>query len=163
MKLSPSLLGTLQKLPIFQDLSPTQLKGLFRICQQETYEPGVSLCRVGAESDRMYILLSGTVEVSTTSHVLIVHEKAVTTIGEAGVLTGEPRSASVVTETAVKALSIDRRSLQKMVRDDAVFGIRLYRNVMAMLRQKLIAADQRIEELSQAQEQDSDKEFPVMV
>jgi len=63
-------------------------------------------------------------------------------------LTGEPRSASVSTESPVKALLIRRGSLSKLMQEDPALATRLYRNMMVMLRQKLIAADRRIEELS---------------
>ncbi|MBT4499445.1 MAG: cyclic nucleotide-binding domain-containing protein [Gemmatimonadetes bacterium] len=148
MALSSSLLGMLQKLPVFQDLSPTQLKQLFGICLQENYEKGASLCKAGEKSDRMFVLLSGEVAIYTPGNVLLVREKAITTIGEAGLLTGEPRSASVSTESPVKALLIRRGSLSKLMQEDPALATRLYRNMMVMLRQKLIAADRRIEELS---------------
>ena len=138
----------LQKLPVFQDLSPTQLKQLFGICLQENYEKGASLCKAGEKSDRMFVLLSGEVAIYTPGNVLLVREKAITTIGEAGLLTGEPRSASVSTESPVKALLIRRGSLSKLMQEDPALATRLYRNMMVMLRQKLIAADRRIEELS---------------
>jgi CRP-like cAMP-binding protein len=151
MALSSSLLGLMQKLPVFQDLSPTQLKQLFGICLQENYEKGASLCKTGGESDRMFILLSGEVAIFTPGNVLLAREKAITTIGEAGLLTGEPRAASVATETEVKALLIRRRSFFKLMQEDSTLATRLYRNMMVMLRRKLIAADRRIEELSQGQ------------
>ena len=108
MNSTTSLLGSLQKFPIFQDLSPTQLRQLITVCQHETYEKGVTLCKIGGESDRMYILLSGSVEIFTNNHTLITHEEAITTIGEIGLLAGEPRVASVVTETPVQALVINK-------------------------------------------------------
>jgi len=161
MKPSPSLLATLQKLPIFQDFSPTQLMKLFQICGQETYEKGTMLCKEGTESDQMHILLSGAVEVHIGRDMLVAREEAVTTIGEAGLLTGKPRAASVVTETPVQALVIDRRPLQQLMQQDPTLGLRLYRNGMVMLRQKLIAADHRIEELSKAPENQEDELPPA--
>jgi putative ABC transport system ATP-binding protein len=163
MKLTPALLATLQKLPVFREFSPTQLMKLFRICQQETYEKGESLCRAGTESDRMYILLSGTVSVHTDSRLFIAKEIAPTTIGEVGLLTGELRAASVMTESTVKALVVYKRSLQKLIQDDPLFGLRLYHKIMVILREKLLIADQRIEELSGELMKDSDTPPPVVV
>lgn len=141
-------LDILQKLPVFQDLSPTQLTRVFHLCQQEEYGQGACLCKAGAKSDRMFVLLAGTVAVYTPRRVLLVRETAITTIGEAGLLTGEPRAASVWTETAVQALMIRRRPLLQLMQDDPSLATRLYRNVMILLRQKLVAADHRIEELA---------------
>jgi len=122
MKSSPSLLATLQKLLIFQDFSPSQLMKLFGICGQEAYEKGAMLCKEGTESEQMYIILSGMVEVHTGKDMLVAYEKAITTIGETGLLTGKPRSASVVTETPVQALVINRRPLQQLMQEDPTLG-----------------------------------------
>jgi putative ABC transport system ATP-binding protein len=146
-----AVLLALQKVPLFTDLSPSQLKQLLGICQQETHEPGTALCRAGGESDRMFVLLSGTVEIRTARDVYLVSESAITTVGEAGMLTGEPRSATVVAETALSVLGINRRPFFQLMQEDSSLATRLYRNVMRILRQKLIASNQRIGELLQSQ------------
>lgn len=147
MELSPSLLSSLQKLSLFKDFSPSQLKSLFRLCQQEIYVPGDVLCKAGAESDKMYILLSGEVRILTSRKAPLGEETAVTTIGEVGMLTGESRSASVVAESPVMTLAIGRRPLLLLMQQDFSLALRLFRNVLVMVRQKLINADQRIEEM----------------
>ena len=153
MNLSPKLLSSLQKLRLFQDLSPTQIKRVFATCKQENFEPGAILAKSGADSDRMFIVMSGAVDIRSARDVLLAHEKAVTTIGETGLLSGEVRSATVVVTEAVNALVIGRRPLTQVMKEDATLAIRLYRNAMALVRGKLIAADQRIERLMQGEEQ----------
>ena len=153
MNLSPNLLSSLQKLRLFQDLSPTQIKRVFATCKQETFEPGTTLTKSGAESDRMFIVMSGAVDVRSAKGLLLAREKAVTTIGETGLLSGEVRSATVVVTEAVNALVIGRRPLLQVMQDDATLAIRLYRNAMVLVREKLIAADQRIERILQGEEE----------
>ena len=147
MDLPPAVLATLQKLRLFQDLSPSQLKSLFKLCQQQSYAPDELLCRAGAESQKMFILLSGSVDILNQSGKSLVSESATTTIGEAGMLTGELRAASVRAQTDVSALVIERRPLLRLMQTDATLAIRLFRNVLIMVREKLINADQRIEEM----------------
>ncbi len=153
MNLSPNLLSSLQKLRLFQDLSPTQIKRVFTTCKQETFEPGTILAKSGAESDRMFIVMSGAVDIRSARDLLLAREKAVTTIGETGLLSGEVRSATVVVTEAVNALVIGRRPLMQVMQDDATLAIRLYRNAMVLVRGKLIAADQRIESMMQGEEE----------
>ena len=143
-----ALIAVLQKVPLFVDLSPTQLKRVIAICQQEIHEPGTALCRLGGESDRMFILLSGTVEIQGVSGAALIEESAITTIGEAGMLTGEPRSATVVATTDISAMAIKRRQFMRLVQDDPSLAVRLYRNVMV--------ANQRIDALLQLSSTDSD-------
>jgi CRP-like cAMP-binding protein len=152
MNLSPNLLSSLQKLRLFQDLSPTQIKRVFATCKQETFEPGAILAKSGADSDRMFIAMSGAVDIRSARDLLLAREKAVTTIGETGLLSGEVRSATVVVTEAVNAL-VGRRPLMQVMQDDATLAIRLYRNAMALVRGKLIAADQRIERMMQGEEE----------
>ena len=146
-----AVLLALQKVPLFADLSPSQLKQLLGICQQENLEQGTALCRVGAESDRMFVLLSGRVEIRSERDVSLVKESAITTVGEAGMLTGERRSATVIADTAVSVLTISRRALFQLMHEDPTMSTRFYRNVMMTLRQKLIASNKRICELLQEQ------------
>lgn len=154
MELTPSLLATLQKLRLFQDLSPTQIKRVFGACKQESFDVDALLCRVGAESDRMFIVLAGAVEIRSGKDLLLGRERAVTTIGETGLLSAEVRAASVKVSEPVTALVIGRRPLQLLMQDDAALAIRLYRNAMVLVRQKLIAADERLERLLQGKESD---------
>ena len=153
MNLSPNLLSSLQKLRLFQDLSPTQIKRVFATCKQQTFEPGTILTKSGSESDRMFIVVSGAVDIRSAQDVLLACEKAVTTIGETGLLSGEVRSATVVVTEAVNALVIGRRPLLQVMQDDATLAIRLYRNAMVLVREKLIAADRRIERVLQGKEE----------
>ncbi|MFC1525836.1 cyclic nucleotide-binding domain-containing protein [Candidatus Latescibacterota bacterium] len=145
-----SALAVLQKVPLFRELSPSQVKQVFALCQHETHDAGWELCRAGTESDQLYVLLSGTVEVSSESGVLLARETAVTTIGETGVLTGEHRSAHVVASTPVSVLSLSRRAFLRVVQIDPALAVRLYRNVMFILRSKLMAANARIDEVVSA-------------
>lgn len=151
MELSPAMLATLQKLPLFQDLFPTHLKRLFSTCTQVSFETGELLCKAGSTSDQMFILLSGSVGIRSPRGMTLTTEEALTTIGETGLLTGEQRSATVVAEEPVTALAIPRRPLMQLMQQDSALAIHMYRNSMVIVRQKLIAADRRLEEVLQQQ------------
>jgi len=152
MDQSSSVLSVLQKVPLFTNLSPSQLKRVLSICQQERFEAGTVLCRVGGESDRMFVVLSGSVEIQSANGGVLARETAITTIGETGILTGESRSATVVATTPVSAMVIRRRAFMRLVQDDPSVALRLYRNVMLILRQKLVGANQRLEALQPAEQ-----------
>ena len=107
-----------EQVPLFVDLSPSQLKRILSICQQERFEAGTVLCRVGGESDRMFVVLSGAVEIQSANGGVLAREAAITTIGETGVLTGKSRSAAVVATAPVSAMVISRRSFLRLVQDD---------------------------------------------
>ena len=100
----------------------------------------------------MFILLAGTVEIRNSNDLTLLEQHAVTTIGEAGMLTGEVRSATVVAKTEVSTLCMHRRRLEPLMNSDLEFSTLLYRNVMCMVREKLITSNERIAELLNSQQ-----------
>ena len=122
------------------------------ICDSRIFEPGEKLCRSEETSDAMFILLAGTVEIRNSNDLTLLEQHAVTTIGEAGMLTGEPRSATVVAKTKVTTLGMYIWSLKPLMNSDLKFSSLLYRNVMCMVREKLITSNERIAELLNGQQ-----------
>ena len=134
MAKSIALLAALQKVPLFSDLSPSQMQRLFGICQKKSYTKSAALCRAGAASEEMFVLLSGSVVIRSENDTPLMNQSAITTIGESGMLTGEPRSATVVADSALSVLAIDRRSFLQLMQEDPTLATRFYRNVMTILR-----------------------------
>jgi CRP-like cAMP-binding protein len=100
----------------------------------------------------MFIVMSGAVDIRSAKGMVLAREQAVTTIGETGLLSGEVRSATVVVTEPVNALVIGRRPLLQVMQADAALAIRLYRNAMVLVREKLIAADERLEQALKVEE-----------
>ena len=127
------------------------MQRLFGICQKKSYTKHTALCRAGTASEEMFVLLSGSVVIRSESDTPLMSQSAITTIGESGMLTGEPRSATVVAESDLSVLAIDRRAFLQLIQEDPTLATRFYRNVMTILRQKLIASNRRIDQLLQNQ------------
>ena len=138
--------NALKKVPFFESLSPSQVKQLLEICHAKPIPKGDDLCRMGEPSDVMFVVLTGTVAIGTAESTLMTVD-AVTTIGETGALTGEPRSVSVQAVTDCNLLEINRISLVNLLKDDASLARRIYRNVMMSLRKKLVTSNKKIDEL----------------
>ena len=102
---------------------------------------------MGEQSTRMFVVLKGTVAVGTAEGLTLMTEEAITTIGETGALTGEHRSVTVIALTDCNVLEINRVSLIDLLREDASLASRVNRNVMMSLRQKLVTANGKIDEL----------------
>lgn len=142
-----SLQTILQKLVIFRDCRAAHIREVLKICSSRTFKEGETLCTQGEESRDMYIILSGRVGIDAADGSSLLSETAVTSIGEAGMLTGELRSATVVAQTDVKALVISRSTLMPKFSEDPLLASLIYRNVLFMVRSKLIASNQRITQL----------------
>ena len=142
-------LEVLKKVPFFAGLSPTQVKHVLEICHAKAIPQGEALCKMGEPSNRMFVVLKGTVAIGTAHGSTLMTEDAITTIGETGALTGEPRSVTVMAMTDCNVLELNRVSLTDLLRADPGLASRVYRNVMMSLRRKLVTANGKIDELKE--------------
>jgi putative ABC transport system ATP-binding protein len=100
----------LRAVPIFGDLDTARLKLLAFTGERVAFAPGDVLFRQGDESDAAYVLLSGTADVVIEAgddgplRVSGVAQNAI--VGEMGLVTDDPRSATVVATSAIDALKL---------------------------------------------------------
>ena len=94
--------------PLFQGLSKRELELVATISTHMEFEPGKVLAREGARGNEFILLLDGTVEIRHDDHVVATRGPD-DYIGEIALLTGRPRTATVVTATPVTAEVIGRR------------------------------------------------------
>lgn len=158
MEVTPYLLSGLKRLRLFHELSPNQIKRLFAACRHRSIEAGEVLCQVGQESDRMFVVLTGTISITSAGGTELARETGVTTTGETEVLSGEVRCATVRAVDAVTALEIERRSLLRIMQGDDGLAVRLFRNAMMLVREKLMATNSRLEQLLGQLEKAGEKE-----
>jgi CheY-like chemotaxis protein/CRP-like cAMP-binding protein len=141
---SKLLVQVLRKIPIFVGLSPSQVKRILAHCQHESYRPGSLLCRGDTPSDEMYILLSGELIVSTVEGVRVATIIPVTIVGEMGVITGQPRSATVEVCKQSNIFTIQKSQFDLMLREDRDMRSVVYRNIIDVLAGKLTKDNIRI-------------------
>lgn len=109
-----------RRVPLFAALSPSDLKQVAAIAQEESFSDGVTLASEGEAGDVMFIILSGEVRVVTTRNqkeVEIARRKAGEYVGEMALISKEPRSATLTSVGNVRALSIDQKSFESLLRD----------------------------------------------
>ncbi len=97
----------LERVPIFEDCSMKQLRHIADISKIVEVPERTLLCRVGEPGDEFFIIIDGTTLVTLSAqkrHRLRPGEF----FGEMSLLDGEPRSATVKAETALRLLVIDR-------------------------------------------------------
>lgn len=134
---SKLLVNVLRKIPIFKGLSPSQVKKILGLCAHKSYKPGVQVCRSNSPSDEMYILLAGELIVVTMEGIRVATILPVTTVGEMGVITGQPRSATVEVSKPSNIFVVNKRSFDSMLRDDSEMRATVYKNIIDVLSDKL--------------------------
>ena len=131
------LLQVLRKIPLFKGLDPPRIKKILGLCVHKVYQPDQLICRSGAPSEEMYILLSGELAVVTSEAVKLASIKPVATVGEMGVITAQPRSATVQATQPSNLFVIHKHQLDAALRDDQTMQSQIYLNIIGVLSDKL--------------------------
>jgi CRP/FNR family transcriptional regulator, cyclic AMP receptor protein len=122
----------LQRVHLFESCSTRQLRAIARIADVQEVSPGHVLARTGEPGDRFFVIVDGSarVEVSPENQGKIGPGAF---FGEMSLLDGEPRSATVIAETAMRLLVVPRREF-----------VTLMREVPSLTQQMLITLCQRL-------------------
>ena len=131
------LVQVLRKIPIFRGLSPTQVRTILSLCSHRTCKPEEKLCQSNSPSDEMYILLAGELVVVTAEGVKVATILPVTTVGEMGVITGEPRSATVEVSKPSNVFTLRKATFDSTLKEDREMRASVYRNIIDVMSLKL--------------------------
>lgn len=104
----------LQRVPIFQECSQRQLRAVAAITSVLGEPAGTVLTRLGEPGNEFFLIVDGSVRVDVTAdkHVRLGPGQF---FGEMSLLDGGPRSATVVAETPVRVLVIERRNFARLL------------------------------------------------
>ncbi|MBN1293513.1 MAG: cyclic nucleotide-binding domain-containing protein [Candidatus Latescibacteria bacterium] len=142
--------GTMQRIKnidMFKGLKDGQLRKMVSICAKKNYPSQHQIYTVGEESNDMFILFKGKISIAFNSGVEVQDIAPTGTVGEMGVFTGEPRSASVVANTDCIALVFSKTELFRLFKGDTELWIKILMNIIKSLSHKLRKDNQVIEEL----------------
>jgi MFS family permease len=116
----PAGVPLLEAIPMFAPLGPATVESLARKLQRFQVPSGVVIVQEGQESDRFYVIESGSVRVSHGDQV-IRHEGAGDFFGEIGLLRDVPRTATVTAESDAVLQVLEREDFLAAVtgQDDA--------------------------------------------
>lgn len=111
--------AALRAAEIFSTLREEEIASLAARLVPTVFSPGEVIARQGAESDCLFLIRSGEVEVRAesgdgrTSHVATLGPGSF--FGEMGLMTGEPRSATVLARLSVDAYRLDREAFHSVL------------------------------------------------
>ncbi|WP_025031034.1 Crp/Fnr family transcriptional regulator [Nitratireductor aquibiodomus] len=120
------------------NLCPAHFETLFSHCRPERYRAGDYLFMHEDPADRIYGVVSGTVEISTYSisgRKLVANiELSRSLIGEIGALDGGARTASAICLTDCELVSLSRTQLMRKLAEDASLALTMIELLCARLR-----------------------------
>lgn len=101
--------------------------------------PGVVVFKEGEPGKDMYVLLQGTAEVSLGGDVVEIAQPGAL-LGEMALVDSSRRSATVITSTTCRFVSIDARQFDLLVRESPEFA----RHVMRVMAERLRHMNERL-------------------
>jgi NTE family protein len=123
--------------PLFAGLAAHELEEARALMQARTFAAGEPLCREGEPGASLFVLVDGTASVLSPGGAgLLARIGRGEVVGEMGVLTGEPRIATVVADVATTALELGAASFSTL----AARSPTLLANVSRILSRRLAAA-----------------------
>ena len=103
------------------------------------YQPGDKIwVGDGRPSNEMYILLSGALAVINGQGRRVAAIKPVTTVGELGLITSQPRSATIEAVQPSNIHVVPKPLFDQLLHDDMEMQVIIYRNVIDVLYNKLV-------------------------
>jgi HEAT repeat protein len=133
----------LSKVRLFTDLSPEDLKHVAEIASEHTYADGEIIAERGEPGEEMHIVVSGAIRVLVGRNGGPERELARRQrgeyIGEMAIISQESRMASLVCSGAVRTLSLDRKSFERILRERPEVSL----GVMRVLSDRLREAEGR--------------------
>lgn len=127
----------LVKIPIFRGLKPNQLIKIIKICSMQTFSKDEILFYAGEESYKMFILISGELQVNLKDGKEFSQIKPLGIVGEMGVFSGERRSATVVSAEKSVVLTIHKTDLFTIFYKNPDMVLCILQNVIRDVSQKI--------------------------
>jgi CRP-like cAMP-binding protein len=140
---------SLRDMPFLESFNDTQLDDVLNSSSYIQCEEGDTIIKEDAVDSRIYILLSGAVNVCKGGKVLATMSRPGEVFGEIAVVNDDRRSASVVAAKSAVCLAVDQKFLQdiKPREEDPAFYAALYEFIARVTAGRLQATSRRLAEL----------------
>jgi CRP/FNR family cyclic AMP-dependent transcriptional regulator len=127
------VIPTLEKMPLFRDVSGRELRDVAARFDDATYLAGHGILTEGMTGPEFFIILDGTASV-------LIDDQVVATLGpgdffgEVAALDGGPRTASVRAETQLRCVTLPVNGLRQFLLDHPVVAINLLPEIVRRFR-----------------------------
>lgn len=141
--------ATLRAVPLLDSFSEEQLDEVLGSTSLLQCDPGDTIIKEGTFGSRIYILLSGSLDVLVGGKKVASITKAGDVFGELAVVNHDKRIASVVAPGKAACLAIDQKFLQDIHprEEDPSFHAALYEFVARVIARKLSLTSRRLAEV----------------
>ena len=138
-----AVLRVVQKIPMFGMLSRESASLILRSCEFRSAGTGDTVFKINQPSDDLCILLSGRLQVLDKQMMEIAEISPVAPVGEMGLITGQPRSATVRARESSRLLVLKKVAFERLTRQNPEVCRHVFANVVQILEQRLAASCDR--------------------
>ncbi len=141
---APDLIGFFTQNPLFHDLSPQAEQALAAGLTEIHLAEGDRLCRQGEPGDSMFVLISGRLRVERTdgpgqANMALDDLTPGMTVGEMALLTGRPRSATVLASAESRLVCLSAQAFDDLNRANPAVVHGLLEAVVPRMRRTQLA------------------------
>ena len=127
---------SLRQVPMFRDIDPARLKLLAFTSERVNFAEGQKFFQQGDAADAAYVILQGKADVavdSTGGEIKIAELGQNAIVGEMGILSDSPRSATIIAAAPTTALRIDKRVFLELLTQFPQMSIAVMRELASRL------------------------------
>lgn len=141
----------LQKINIFEGLTPFQRAKIAKYFRQQNYEPKARIIKEGEPGDGMFVIKDGAVKIvkqlTDTEEQVLANLVDGDFFGEIALLDNSPRSASVYAISKVTMLELYRASLLELLDKEPKIGVKVLYNLAKILGERIRASGDKIRDI----------------
>jgi len=134
------------KIPMFRGLKPNEALEILKVCKPRTFSNLEQVCAHGTPSMEMFVLLAGKLAVTALDGTTLTHLTPITIVGEMGLITGQPRSATVIAEQQSSTFEISKLKFDVLMKKSPEIGFKIYRNIIFILSHRLDSNNSQLAE-----------------
>ena len=120
--------------PLFASLPARHLRRVADLCEEQRFMAGATIVRAGDIGDTFYVILEGEARVVDRAGRTLSRLLPGDFFGEISLLDGGARTATVLAETPMALLKIDRAGVARIVKEDPGVGLRMLEELARRLR-----------------------------
>ncbi|MDA0748703.1 MAG: cyclic nucleotide-binding domain-containing protein [bacterium] len=135
------MIQVIQRIDIFKGLSLQEVQQLIQVCKIRNYEAEQKIYKAGEPSTEMLILLKGQLLILSPSGELVGSAASGAAIGEMGVFTGQPRSATIVAAVPSAGMTVRKIEIEGLMSRNAAIYVKVLKNVVTLLSKRLSDAN----------------------
>lgn len=122
----------LKRVPLFAECSKRELAEVAALADELHFPAGRTLIEEGKPGREFFVIVDGSVDIRRRGRRVAKHD-GWSFYGEAALLTGKPRNATVTTTSPVQALVITDRAFDRLLRDSPSIQRKLLATLAARL------------------------------